>query len=236
MKKFAVASTLVVPAFAMAQATAVGPFTGEFSETYDDKSSAGAGIPLAVFDGNGNAWAGPAGTLLISGGWSFRCVISPHAGSRFAGSASQPAEYFFDDGVGAFGGYFGSNADASGVDATIRFFDIDDNLIDEAVVTIDPDCAWAWNGWEFGTPVYRIQVDSGLFGGAFVDMDSMEMSFGGGSCYADFDGDGELTIFDFLGFQNAFDAGDLAADCDGDGVLNLFDFLCFQNAFDAGCE
>ncbi|MEQ9095193.1 MAG: PQQ-binding-like beta-propeller repeat protein [Phycisphaerales bacterium] len=57
----------------------------------------------------------------------------------------------------------------------------------------------------------------------------------GGACYADFDRDGALTIFDFLGFQNAFDAGDLAADCDGDGSLTLFDFLCFQNAFDAGC-
>jgi hypothetical protein len=54
-------------------------------------------------------------------------------------------------------------------------------------------------------------------------------------CYADFDGDGELTIFDFLAFQNAFDSGDAAADCDGDGSLTLFDFLCFQNAFDAGC-
>ncbi|MEQ8843635.1 MAG: GC-type dockerin domain-anchored protein [Phycisphaerales bacterium] len=55
-------------------------------------------------------------------------------------------------------------------------------------------------------------------------------------CYADFDGDGELTIFDFLAFQNAFDAGEAIADCDGDGSLTLFDFLCFQNAFDAGCE
>ncbi|MFI4917576.1 MAG: hypothetical protein ACIAS6_13860, partial [Phycisphaerales bacterium JB060] len=27
------------------------------------------------------------------------------------------------------------------------------------------------------------------------------------ACRADFDGDGELTIFDFLAFQNAFDAG-----------------------------
>jgi hypothetical protein len=26
-------------------------------------------------------------------------------------------------------------------------------------------------------------------------------------CPADLDGDGELTIFDFLAFQNAFDAG-----------------------------
>jgi hypothetical protein len=56
-----------------------------------------------------------------------------------------------------------------------------------------------------------------------------------GGCRADFDGDGDLTLFDFLAFQNAFDAGDLAADFDGDGVLTLFDFLAFQNAFDAGC-
>ncbi|OAB62981.1 hypothetical protein AY599_15005 [Leptolyngbya valderiana BDU 20041] len=58
----------------------------------------------------------------------------------------------------------------------------------------------------------------------------------GDDCYADFDGDGSLTIFDFLAFQNAFDGGDPAADCDEDGILTLFDFLCFQNAFDAGCE
>ena len=55
-------------------------------------------------------------------------------------------------------------------------------------------------------------------------------------CPADFDGDGQLSIFDFLAFQNAFDAGDLAADFDGDGSLTLFDFLAFQNEFDAGCE
>jgi hypothetical protein len=55
------------------------------------------------------------------------------------------------------------------------------------------------------------------------------------ACRADIDGDGSLTIFDFLGFQNLFDAGDIAADFDGDGSLTLFDFLAFQNEFDAGC-
>ena len=55
-------------------------------------------------------------------------------------------------------------------------------------------------------------------------------------CRADIDGDGTLTIFDFLAFQNAFDAGDLIADFDGDGSLTLFDFLAFQNDFDAGCD
>ncbi len=54
-------------------------------------------------------------------------------------------------------------------------------------------------------------------------------------CLPDLDGDGELTLFDFLEFQNLFDAGDDRADFDEDGRLTLFDFLAFQNAFDAGC-
>lgn len=55
-------------------------------------------------------------------------------------------------------------------------------------------------------------------------------------CVADLDGDGELTIFDFLAFQNLFDAGDARADLDEDGSLTIFDFLAFQNLFDAGCS
>jgi hypothetical protein len=54
-------------------------------------------------------------------------------------------------------------------------------------------------------------------------------------CRADLDLDGELTIFDFLEFQNLFDGGSTTADFDFDGVLTIFDFLAFQNAFDAGC-
>ena len=54
-------------------------------------------------------------------------------------------------------------------------------------------------------------------------------------CVADFDGDGVLTIFDFLAFQTAFDMGDARADIDGDGSFTLFDFLAFQNLFVAGC-
>ncbi len=55
-------------------------------------------------------------------------------------------------------------------------------------------------------------------------------------CRVDLDDDGQLTIFDFLEFQNLFDAGEPAADFDQDGRLTIFDFLAFQNAFDAGCE
>ncbi len=58
---------------------------------------------------------------------------------------------------------------------------------------------------------------------------------GGDPCVADFDGDGALTIFDFLAFQSAFDMGNPRADIDGDGALTIFDFLAFQNLFSAGC-
>ena len=57
----------------------------------------------------------------------------------------------------------------------------------------------------------------------------------GVSCRADMDGDGVLTIFDFLTFQNLFAVGDPRADFDGDGQFTIFDFLEFQNAFAAGC-
>ncbi|MEQ9095756.1 MAG: GC-type dockerin domain-anchored protein [Phycisphaerales bacterium] len=56
-----------------------------------------------------------------------------------------------------------------------------------------------------------------------------------GDCRVDMDGDGDLTIFDFLAFQSAFASGDPAADFDGDGSLTLFDFLAFQSEFDTGC-
>lgn len=58
----------------------------------------------------------------------------------------------------------------------------------------------------------------------------------GNACRADLDRDGELTIFDFLAFQNLFDLMNPRADFDGDGEFTIFDFLAFQNAFDAGCE
>ncbi|MCW5756995.1 MAG: hypothetical protein KIT54_07165 [Phycisphaeraceae bacterium] len=54
-------------------------------------------------------------------------------------------------------------------------------------------------------------------------------------CRVDLDGDGQLTVFDFLQFQNFFAAGDLRADFDGDGQLTIFDFLVFQNEFAIGC-
>ncbi|MEO1007669.1 MAG: GC-type dockerin domain-anchored protein [Planctomycetota bacterium] len=55
------------------------------------------------------------------------------------------------------------------------------------------------------------------------------------TCRVDLDGDGEVTLFDFIEFQNLFDAMDPIADFDGDGRFTVFDFLEFQNEFNQGC-
>ena len=80
------------------------------------------------------------------------------------------------------------------------------------------------NAWSIGTAV---ALTLALAGAAKAGPNT--------TCRADLDGDGRLTVFDFLEFQNLFAAGDLRADFDGDGELTLFDFLEFQNEFDQGC-
>jgi len=78
--------------------------------------------------------------------------------------------------------------------------------------------------------------DTGAGTAPIVDLGAIEFAGGQATpCAADLDADGELTLFDFLMFQNLFDAGSGEADFDADGELTLFDFLAFQNAFDAGC-
>jgi hypothetical protein len=57
----------------------------------------------------------------------------------------------------------------------------------------------------------------------------------GDACYPDFTGEGDLDLFDFLGYVNAFNDGEDRADCTEDGALDFFDFLCFTNAFNEGC-
>jgi hypothetical protein len=68
---------------------------------------------------------------------------------------------------------------------------------------------------------------------AFID--NVVVSVPEDDCYADFNDDDLLDLFDFLAFVNAFNSLDPVADCDEDGEFTLFDFLCFTNSFNAGC-
>ncbi|MEQ8318186.1 MAG: GC-type dockerin domain-anchored protein [Phycisphaerales bacterium] len=125
------------------------------------------------------------------------------------------------------------SAGSPGADFPIRFY------VGSSLINIDslPQTGSVWFVdlvFDGLASVDRIEIDSGGGAGWLFSLDNISVE--STACYADFDEDGSLTIFDFLAFQNAFDAGDLIADCDEDGSLTIFDFLCFQNAFDAGCE
>ncbi|UYV13934.1 MAG: hypothetical protein NCW75_06500 [Phycisphaera sp.] len=85
----------------------------------------------------------------------------------------------------------------------------------------------------FGDYQVSFEADESLSDRASHDV---SLQFQPPHCQADLDGDGSLTIFDFLAFQNLFNAGDDRADFDGDGEFTIFDLLAFQNAFDSGCE
>ena len=56
------------------------------------------------------------------------------------------------------------------------------------------------------------------------------------SCPADFNGDGQANVLDFVAFQGAWSAMDPAADCDLNGAFNVLDFVCFQQVFVKGCD
>ena len=76
--------------------------------------------------------------------------------------------------------------------------------------------------------------DTGFGDPPLVDIGAHE--FQADACYADCNGDGQLSILDYVCFQQLFQAGDLGADCNGDGQLSILDFVCFQTAFGQGCN
>jgi glycosylphosphatidylinositol phospholipase D len=116
--------------------------------------------------------------------------------------------------------------------AQISLADVDG----ERIVRIDGSDGWPGGGLGVDVAPAGDVNDDGVSDIAVRGGQNAYVVYGRGLvCPADLDGDGELTLFDFLAFQNLFDAGDPVADFDGDGELTIFDFLAFQNAFDAGC-
>jgi hypothetical protein len=54
-------------------------------------------------------------------------------------------------------------------------------------------------------------------------------------CPADFNGDGQATVVDFLNFLQAYAAADPRCDMNADTLVNIQDFLLFLGAYALGC-
>ena len=191
---------------------------------------------------------GPAGSLATIGGSPF---TSPGASPAWV--TVSPDSRFVYAGHGGDASVWGFSADATtGALTSLGVaFDVGSRGTLGTVGTLDLDAGpflfVSDNSTIFddvqGVYSFRIEDDGSLtqVGDIAMTQGSQPDNFvvwqpGQTDCRADIDGDGQLTIFDFLEFQNLFDAGDPAADFDGDGDLTLFDFLTFQNEFDVGCD
>ena len=178
----------LVATIASAQINPIGEFVGDAQEQFDCRvvftACVVTGGPCpTMFDSATNDLCTPgAAGCHTTSGWSFKCVIYPKASSMFFGSAGGWAQYTFDPPVTRFGGWFGTNAADPGEnnDPEIRFWDKDGNLLGTDVQKVgEPFCDWYWNGWEStGAPIAAVDVEGKLFGGAFIDMDEMQISLG----------------------------------------------------------
>jgi hypothetical protein len=112
----------------------------------------------------------------ITGSWGFICSIPAYEGSWFAGSSGGAATVHIDEGVRAFGGFFGTNYTAD-AEVTYTFFDEAGGEITSDTVTFGACGTWGWQGWEFSERVYSVTIDQAGIGG-FAMMDAMEFDTG----------------------------------------------------------
>jgi hypothetical protein len=175
-------------ATASAQIIPVGPFTGDISEGFETQ------VPFQwttclvpdVFQGVGQLCesAGQA-NLITTPGWSFICQINARTGTKLAASGGAFVVYTFNQDVSKFGGYFGVNSGYP--DATVNFYDVNNNLLGSLNATIPADCSWNWAGFQSqGAAIRKVEV-KGLHpynggSGGFVQMDDMEIKLGTTNC------------------------------------------------------
>ena len=189
-KFLAVSSLAVLATNASAQIVPTGPFTGQQSDSFETQTpfQFTTCILGRIFNNTADLCdftSPPSQGMHITTSWSFFCLIFPHSGTHFTGSAGGPANYVFDQPATRFGGYFATNAGTP--DATAEFYDVGGNLLTSLNVTApggsSGNCiGWAWNGWQVtgGPGIKRIKIIglNGFNGGGFIDMDDVEVDYG----------------------------------------------------------
>jgi hypothetical protein len=137
--------------------SAIAPFPGDLSDTFDQYSSVNAVQQLSVFGGAGfirNLSAGGAIKLEFASQFNGDLVV-PISGMMMGQLGI--ADWVFATPAVRFGGYWENNSGAN--DATVSFFDSADNLLGTVVASVPVSGQqWVWNGWESDAPFVRVHV------------------------------------------------------------------------------
>jgi len=165
---------LTLQSRAHAAVTGISPFSGQYTDTFDQYSSVNALQSLAVCDGLGTL------TNLTVGG-----AIKLEFGSTFQGYHVAPlsgmmcgqlgvAQWTFTQPVSDFGAWFENN---SGQDnATVRFFDAQNVMVGQVIAGIPFAEGWTWNGWHSDVPFTRMVVSGNGVGNGFLWYENVQVN------------------------------------------------------------
>ena len=161
---------------ANAQIVPFDVFIGDHSEGFEVVPPGGPfWVSIPVFNDTGVVQTvdGSVG-VHITGSWQFFGTVFPHSGSRFMGSTGPALEWIFDVPALSFGGYFTTNSGTS--DARALFYDVNNVLLADLLVTAPANNSWVWNGWETqGVGIKRVVIDgNNPYGGGFIMHDDMQ--------------------------------------------------------------
>jgi hypothetical protein len=173
----AIATVLAaVAGFSGAAVTPVGPFTGHFTDTFNQYTNTNAVAQLDVFSGNGVIRrVGTEGSIKVE--WSSQLgndLVVPLSGMMIGQLCI--ADWVFDAPAIRFGGWWENNSGIS--DAQVEIFDAADNLLGAPVADVPVTAQqWTWNGWESDTAFSRVRVTGrGLING-FIWYENMQLTF-----------------------------------------------------------
>ena len=176
MNKILFSAILAVPsAFAMAQLSSVGPFTGDHSEGFEsftNSASAGHYQSMSIFGGFGTLDSSPLNAehmyvfnpgLSVTWGLGPLGLASVNSGAQAVGfedvsanpSGNQNGVITFSSTVTSFGGYFALENSSP---AVLRFLDNAGAQIGTDQLLISGTATPAWQGWSSTVGIKSVQV------------------------------------------------------------------------------
>jgi hypothetical protein len=160
---------------ASADITPIGSFVGDASDNFDQHTTIMTEQSLPVFDSMGtleNLSAGGAIKVEFSSQFLGHQVVS--ITGMMAGQLGV-AQWVFNTPAVRFGGMWENNSGTD--DATVEFYDVNDNLIDTVIADVPFGVGWTWNGWESDVPFTRIVVTGNGVVNGFLWYENMQVTF-----------------------------------------------------------
>jgi len=145
-KPLTLLATLLISGAAAAQLTTTPPFTGIYSEGFEN--------PLPgnrILQNHASITPSPGGSMMVTYGWLLYVgyAVYPRGQSNsFLGTVTGHAVLTFDNPVQRFGAFFATVGYLAGGSA--RLYDDAHNLIDTMPLAAPRGSPWVWDGWDAG--------------------------------------------------------------------------------------